>query len=179
YGGERGFADLESLLALPELDAVSICTPDYLHEPMVRAALAAGKHVLCEKPLAATLEQGERLAAAARQSDRVCMIGFSRRFREDSRAVKALVDNGDLGSIYHSRAGWLRRRFNPSVRGWFLSKERSGGGPLIDLGVHQIDLALWYMGHPKVLAVSGSVGQHFGERIGQGAPIDVEDNATA
>ena len=179
YGVVRGFADLDSLLALPELEAVSICTPNYLHEPMVRAALAAGKHVLCEKPLAATLEQGERIAAAARESDRVCMIGFSRRFREDSRAIKALVDNGDLGSIYHARVGWLRRRFNPSVRGWFLSKERSGGGPLIDLGVHLLDLGLWYMGHPKVVTVSGAVGQHFGERIGRGAPIDVEDNATA
>jgi predicted dehydrogenase len=146
---------------------------------MVRAALAAGKHVLCEKPLAASLEQGERIAAAARESDRVCMVGFARRFRDDSRAVKALVDAGDLGAIYHARAGWLRRYWNPSVRGWFLSKERSGGGPLIDLGVHQLDLALWFMGHPKAIAVSGQVSHHFAREIGGGTPVDVEDMASA
>ena len=115
YQVERGFGDLESLLALDGLDAVSICTPNFLHEPMVRASLAAGKHVLCEKPLAASLEQGERLAAAARDSDRVCMIGFGRRYREDSRAIKAIVESGDLGEIYHARCFWLRRSGIPRI----------------------------------------------------------------
>lgn len=179
YQIERGFGDLDSLLALDGLDAVSICTPNFLHEPMVRAALAAGKHVLCEKPLAASLAQGERIAAAARDSDRVCMIGFSRRYREDSRAIKAIVESGDLGEIYHAHSGWFRRRFNPSVRGWFLSKEKSGGGPLIDLGVHVLDLALWFMGNPRAIAVSGAVSHHFGERLGRGTPVDVEDMASA
>ncbi len=176
---ELGFDNLESLLALDGLDAVSICTPNFLHEPMVCAALAAGKHVLCEKPLAATLEQGERIAATARASDRVCMVGFSRRYRDDSRAVKALVESGELGEIYHAHTGWLRRRFNPSVRGWFLSKAQSGGGPLIDLGVHMLDLALWLMGNPKAVSVSGAVSHHFGERLGRGASVDVEDMASA
>jgi predicted dehydrogenase len=176
---ELGFENLESLLALDGLEAVSICTPNFLHEPMVCAALAAGKHVLCEKPLAATLEQGERIAATARASDRVCMVGFSRRYRDDSRAVKALVESGELGEIYHARTGWLRRRFNPSVRGWFLSKALSGGGPLIDLGVHMLDLALWLMGSPKAVSVSGAVSYRFGERLGRGAPVDVEDLASA
>lgn len=175
----RGFDDLASLLALDDLDAVSVCTPNFLHEPMTRQALSAGKHVLCEKPLAATLEQGERLAVATRESDRVCMIGFGRRFREDSRAVKALIDAGDLGEIYHARTGWLRRRWNPSVRSWFLSKELSGGGPLIDLGVHMLDLSLWLMGNPKAVAVSGAVSHHFGARLGHGTPVDVEDMADA
>lgn len=175
----RGFDDLAGLLALDDLDAVSVCTPNFLHEPMTRQALAAGKHVLCEKPLAATLEQGERLAVTARESDRVCMIGFGRRFREDSRAVKALIDAGDMGEIYHARAGWLRRRWNPSVRSWFLSKELSGGGPLIDLGVHMLDLSLWFMGNPKAVAVSGAVSHHFGTRLARGAPVDVEDMADA
>ncbi len=176
---ELGFENLESLLALDGLEAVSICTPNFLHEPMVCAALAAGKHVLCEKPLAATLEQGERIAATARASDRVCMVGFSRRYRDDSRTVKALVESGELGEIYHARTGWLRRRFNPSVRGWFLSKALSGGGPLIDLGVHMLDLALWLMGSPKAVSVSGAVSYRFGERLGRGAPVDVEDLASA
>lgn len=179
YQIERGFGDLESLLALAGLDAVSICTPNFLHEPMTRAALAAGKHVLCEKPLAASLEQGERLAAAARDSDRVCMIGFGRRYREDSWAIKAMIESGELGEIYHAHAGWFRRKFNPSVRGWFLSKEKSGGGPLIDLGVHVLDLALWLMGNPRAVAVSGAVSHRFGHRLGQGAPVDVEDMASA
>jgi predicted dehydrogenase len=176
---ELGFDNLESLLAVDGLDAVSICTPNYLHEPMVCAALAAGKHVLCEKPLAATLEQGERIAATARVSNRVCMIGFSRRYRDDSRAVKSLVESGELGEIYHAHTGWLRRRFNPSVRGWFLSKAQSGGGPLIDLGVHMLDLALWFMGNPRAVSVSGAVSYRFGERLGHGSPVDVEDMASA
>lgn len=176
---ERGFGDLESLLAFDRLDAVSVCTPNFLHEPMVRAALAAGKHVLCEKPLAATLAQGECMAAAARESDRVCMIGFSRRYREESRTIKALVETGQLGSIYHAHAGWMRRKFNPSVRGWFLSKDKSGGGPLIDLGVHVLDLSLWLMGNPKAVAVSGSVSHRFADRLGRGVPVDVEDMASA
>lgn len=175
----RGYDDLESLLAQDDLDAVSICTPNFLHEPMTRAALGANKHVLCEKPLAANLAQGERLAAAARESDRVCMVGFGRRFREDSRAVKALIDVGDFGQIYHARAGWLRRSWNPSVRGWFLSRELSGGGPLIDLGVHMLDLSRWFMGNPKAVAVSGAVSHHFGEKIGGGKSVDVEDLANA
>lgn len=179
YAIERGFGDLDSMLALDDLEAVSICTPNYLHEPMVCAALAAGKHVLCEKPLAATLEQGERIAAAARASDRVCMIGFSRRYREDSIAVKSLIERGELGHIYHARTGWIRRRWNPSVRGWFLSKAHSGGGPLIDLGVHMLDLALWFMGNPRAVAVSGAISHHFSERLGRGTPVDVEDMATA
>jgi predicted dehydrogenase len=176
---ERGFGDVETLLALDGLDSVSICTPNYLHEPMAVAALAAGKHVLCEKPLAATLEQGERIAEAARASDRVFMIGFSRRYREDSRAVKAIVDAGEFGQIYHAHTGWLRRRMNPSVSGWFLSKQFSGGGPLIDLGVHMLDLALWFMGNPRAISVSGSVAHQFGDRIGGGTPVDVEDLASA
>jgi predicted dehydrogenase len=176
---ECGFGDIESLLALDGLDAVSICTPNFLHEPMAIAALNAGKHVLCEKPLAATLAQGERIAAAARASNHVFMIALSRRYREDSRQVKAMVDAGELGQIYHAHTGWLRRRWNPSVRGWFLSKELSGGGPLIDLGVHMLDLALWFMGNPRAVSVSGSVSQHFGTEIGGGTAVDVEDMASA
>lgn len=179
YGIEQGIADLTSLLALPELDAVSICTPNFLHQPMVCTALAANKHVLCEKPLAATLDQGELLAKAASESDRVCMVGFGRRYRDDSRAVKALVEQGELGQIYHAHAGWLRRRWNPSVRGWFLSKEHSGGGPLIDLGVHLLDLSLWLMGNPRAVTVSGSVSRHFTSKLEGDPPADVEDLATA
>ncbi|HLH74440.1 MAG TPA: Gfo/Idh/MocA family oxidoreductase [Chloroflexota bacterium] len=179
YGVERGYGDFDDLLAVDELDAVSICTPNFLHQPMICAALAAGKHTLCEKPLAATLAQGELAAMAARESDRICMIGFSRRYREDSRLVKSLVDAGELGQIYHVRTGWLRRRWNPSVQGWFLSKQLSGGGPLIDLGVHMLDLALWFMGSPKAVSVSGSVSHHLGNTLSQTSSIDVEDLASA
>lgn len=179
YGIERGISDLASLWELPGLDAVSICTPNFLHQPMACDALAAGKHVLCEKPLAATLEQGELLAKAADESDCVCMVGFGRRYRDDSRAVKALVEKGELGQIYHVHAGWLRRRWNPSVRGWFLSKQHSGGGPLIDLGVHMLDLSLWLMGSPRALTVSGSVSRHFASKLGGDPPADIEDLATA
>ena len=179
HGIARGFHALDELLAVDELDAVSICTPNFLHQPMICAALAAEKHVLCEKPLAATLEQGERAALAARESDRICMIGFSRRYREDSRLLKGLIGSGELGEIYHVRTGWLRRQWNPTVRGWFLSKQHSGGGPLIDLGVHMLDLALWFMDSPKAVTVSGSVSHHLTRKLSQTVPVDIEDLASA
>ncbi len=93
--------------------------------------------------------------------------------------MKAIIANGDLGDVYHAHTGWLRRRWNPSVTGWFLSKERSGGGPLIDLGVHMLDLAMWLMGNPRAVSVSGTISERFQEKLGNGRPVDVEDMASA
>ncbi len=179
YGIERGFASLAELLDWGGCDAVSICTPNHLHAPMSIAALEAGQHVLCEKPLATTLAEGAAIVEKARASDRVFMMGFCRRYREDSKAVKRLVEAGELGEVYYARAGWLRREWNPTVRNWFLRKAQSGGGPLIDLGVHMLDLALWLMGDPEPVAVSGAVYNKLGPALARSAEMDVEDMASA
>lgn len=179
YGVRRGFSSLEELLDWGGCDAVSICTPNYLHAPMATAALDAGLHVLCEKPLANTLADGAAIVERARRSTTTFMMGFCRRYREDSQAVKRLVEAGDLGEIYYARTSWLRRHWNPGVRSWFLKREQSGGGPLIDLGVHMLDLALWLMGNPEPVAVSGATYGRLAPNLARGVEVDVEDMASA
>jgi predicted dehydrogenase len=178
-GVERGFASVDELLAMDELDAVSVCLPNFLHAPVSIAALERGLHVLCEKPLARTVAEGEQIAAAVARSGRVFMMALNNRFRPETLALKALVDAGGLGEIYYGKAGWLRRAWNPIVRGWFTNRAQSGGGPLIDLGVHMLDLAFWYMGNPAPAAVSGATYNRFRAQIAaQIGHIDTEDLAT-
>ena len=180
--GARIYGDYQEMLADGEIDAVSICTPNFLHAPMAIAALEAGKHVLLEKPLAHTLADGERLATAvAAHPGQAFMIAFNNRYRPDSVVLKQHIDAGALGDIYYAKSGWLRGAAEFALRGWFTQRERSGGGPLIDLGVHMLDLTLWFMGNPRPVSVSGSVYRKFGEmmRKSAGTEVDVEDLATA
>ncbi len=147
---------------------------------MAIGALELGKHVLLEKPLANTVEEGRRIADTVASSETVFMMAFNNRYRPDSRLLKAQIDAGVLGELYYAKAGWLRREWNPIVRGWFTTREMSGGGPLIDLGVHMLDLSLWFMGNPRPVSVSGSVYSKFGERMRpQIGHVDVEDLAAA
>lgn len=180
--GARIFGDYRELLADDGVDAVSICTPNFLHVPMAIDALDAGKHVLLEKPLAHTLADGERLAAkVVEYPDQAFMIAFNNRYRPDSIVLKQQIEAGELGDIYYAKAGWLRGAAEFFLRGWFTQRERSGGGPLIDLGVHMLDLSLWFMGNPRPVSVSGSVYYEFNDfmRESTGTDVDVEDLATA
>ena len=161
----RIYRDYTELLAQPDIDGVSICTPNHLHAPMTIAALEAGKHVLVEKPLATSIAEGEAMAEAAARTGRVLMAVFNYRFRNDSQAIKRYVEAGNLGEVYFARAGWLRHQGIPAgAGGWFTDKARSGGGCLIDLGVHMLDLALWLMGSPRVESVSASTYAALGPR---------------
>mgnify|MGYP005840023289 CR=1 FL=1 len=165
FGITRGFKDYRELLALPEVEAVHICLPNWLHAPVAIEALQAGKHVLCEKPPALTAADAQRMVDAARQSGRKLMICFNYRYRHDTRFVKRLIDAGDLGDIYYVKASWLRCSGIPGRKGgWFTRKALSGGGPLIDLGVHLLDLTLWLLGHPRPLTVTASTYAAFGPR---------------
>ncbi len=179
--GARIYGDYREMLESPDVDAVSICTPNFLHGPMAIDALDAGKHVLLEKPLAHNLEEGEHIAAKAASSDRALMIAFNNRYRPDSRMLKEQIEAGVLGDIYYAKTGWLRGASIFFLRGWFTQRARSGGGPLIDLGVHMLDLALWFMGNPRPVSVSGSVYHKFTDFMRQtaGNEADVEDLATA
>ena len=150
------YTDLDEMLTKADLDAVSVALPNKLHAPFTIKALRRGLHVLCEKPMARTLREAERMLAAAAKAGKNLMINFSYRFSDMSYALKEQVDLGVVGDIYFGRTVWHRRRGFPQFGSWFGDKEMAGGGPLLDLGVHRLDLALWLMGYPEPVAVSGS-----------------------
>ena len=155
------FKDYKELLKLKEIRAVSICTPNYLHKEAAVAALSAGKDVLCEKPMATSAKEAEKMVKAAQEAGRILMIGLNNRFRSEVQVLKRLIKEGELGDIYYAKCGWLRRRGIPGLGSWFTEEAKSGGGPLIDLGVHMIDLAWYLMGCPKAHSVTASAYQKF------------------
>ncbi|MBO9606258.1 MAG: Gfo/Idh/MocA family oxidoreductase [Paenibacillaceae bacterium] len=162
YGIGRVYTDYKELLASADIDAVSICTWNNSHAPISIAALGAGKHVLTEKPLCKTVAEALEVEAAARRSGKTLQVGFVRRYASNSGIVKSFLDNGELGDIYYAKASCIRRLGNPG--GWFSDMERSGGGPLIDVGVHVIDLCWYLMGRPKVKSISGNTYKRLGNR---------------
>jgi predicted dehydrogenase len=150
------FTDAPAMFRKAKLDGVSIATPNKFHAPLTIAALRRGLHVLCEKPMAMNAREAQRMVDQAKKARRNLMINFSYRFSDVSRALKQQVDSGLIGDIYFGRTVWHRRRGIPGLGGWFTDKQLAGGGPLVDLGVHRIDLALWLMGYPEPVAVSGA-----------------------
>lgn len=163
FGITRLYTDeAEMLAALPEIDAVDVCTWNAAHAPCSIMALNAGKHVFCEKPMAMTVEEAVSMKAAADKAGKLLMIGFVRRFGRDCDIVKDFVDGGTLGDIYYTKVRYLRRNGCPG--GWFGNRELSGGGPLIDLGVHVIDLARYIMGNKKPVSVYGLTFDKIGKR---------------
>lgn len=153
YGVEKYCTDYLEILDDPEIDAVSIATPTCTHKQMVLDALARGKHVLCEKPPAMNVEEVEECCRAAENADTLLMYGFVRRFSDQLQFMKKYVDSGAMGEIYY--ADLLRVERCLPVTGWFVEKEKSGGGNLFDGGIHEIDAALYLMGYPKVKSVKG------------------------
>lgn len=163
---EFGFADAHGsaaeLLARDDIDAVSICTWNNSHAPIAIDALKAGKHVLNEKPLCKTVEEAEQVAQAVKESGKHLEVGYVRRYGRNAQVLKSFIDAGDLGDLYYARTEIIRRVGNPG--GWFADVERSGGGPLIDIGVHCIDLCWWLMGKPKATSVSALSYDKLGNR---------------
>jgi len=151
------------LLAMEEIDAVDICTPNAYHAPLAIAALEAGKHVVVEKPMSVTAAEGKAMVAAARKAKKKLMVSLNNRFGPNAQALKGFVAAGRLGRVYFARALCTRRRGIPSW-GVFTSKKESGGGPLLDLGVHILDLTLWAMGLPEPVSVSGLTWAEIGMR---------------
>jgi predicted dehydrogenase len=148
---------LDDLLEDDSIDAIDVCTPNYLHAPMATAALESGKHVLCERPLARSAEEATLMAKAARKADRILMCAVQHRFRADAHLLRTFVEKGDLGSIFFAKAGWLRQRTEWDSDEWRRQKRESGGGVVLDLGFQMLDLSLWVVGNPKVASVTASV----------------------
>ncbi len=159
------FTDYKKMLEMDEIQAVSVCTPNFLHFQPTIDALEADKHVLCEKPLAMNAGEGEEMCRTAERTGRKLQVGFMTRFQSSAQALKRFVDAGEMGEIYSAHAVAMRRR---GIPGWgvFTQKDKQGGGPLIDIGVHILDLTLWLMGHPKPLRCSGQTYAKFGHREG-------------
>jgi len=153
-GIPHAYGDWQKMLDELELDVVSVCTPNAYHKEQTIAALEAGAHVLCEKPVATCHADAVEMFEAADDAGRTLMVGQTARFSPRSRAAKEIVDSGKLGEVYYAETYFLRRRGVPTW-GQFHMKEHSGGGPVYDLGVHAIDLLYWLLGNPKVQAVSG------------------------
>ena len=187
----RIYRDYQDLLADDDIDAVSIAVPNILHLPVALAAFEAGKHVLIEKPLARNAEEGVRMVEAAKAHGKLLGISFQRRTRHDIQLLREEVERGTFGRIYYSKAWWMRRSGIPGLGTWFTSKEGAGGGPLIDLGVHVLDMLLYVLGNPKITSVSAStyaeigpqgkggwVGRHRDQASAE-QKYEVEDLATA
>ena len=147
------YTDYHKLLEDPQIDAVSIVTPTFTHCDIVIDALKAGKKCLCEKPPARTLAEVERVVKTAEETGAFLMWAFVARFHPETKMLKEYIDAGNLGKIYHAEA--LRLMRYALISGWFLNKEKSGGGALIDNAIHEIDVAMYLMGYPKVKNVLG------------------------
>ncbi|HHX65115.1 MAG TPA: Gfo/Idh/MocA family oxidoreductase [Chloroflexi bacterium] len=165
HGIPRSYDSYEEMLAAEDLDAVSVCTPNFAHAAATVAALRAGVNVLCEKPMAMCVAEGKEMVAAARESGRLLQIGLNWRFTTEAQTLKRFIEAGELGDIYYGEATCLRRRGVPSW-GVFTRKDLQGGGALIDIGVHTLDHTMWLMGCPRPVAVMGATYTAFGKREG-------------
>lgn len=148
------YSNYHELLSDPSIEVIHVCTPNESHAEIAIAAMEAGKHVLCEKPMAKTAEGARRMLETSKRTGKKLSIGYNNRFRSDSRYLKELCSAGELGEIYYAKAHAIRRRAVPTW-GVFLDEEKQGGGPLIDIGTHALDLVLWMMDNYEPQAVLG------------------------
>lgn len=183
----HAYQSYHDLLATKALDAVAIAVPNALHAPITIAALEAGTHVFCEKPLATSLADGQAMVATAERTGRLLAVNMHQRQRAEILTLRAMIAAGELGTIRYAHARWLRRKGIPGFGSWFTQRTLAGGGVLMDIGVHMLDIVLWLMGYPEVIGVRGTThathGPHERGLGGWGADhipgglFDVEDFA--
>ncbi|NCO34013.1 MAG: Gfo/Idh/MocA family oxidoreductase [Armatimonadetes bacterium] len=166
YGIPKTFTSYRDLVALKEIDAVSVCTPNFFHKEPTVAALKSGKHVIVEKPMSMTVKESEAMVAAAKEANRVLVIGFQFRYSSQAQMIKRAIDEGILGNILYARCQALRRRGIPNW-GVFGQKKLQGGGSMIDIGVHIIEVAHYLMGSPQPVAVTGACYTYLGDKPSQ------------
>lgn len=184
------YTQFDEFIKQENIEAIDICTPNYLHSPFAVKAFEHGKHVFCEKPDSVSVEDVMKMNDASIAAGKVLMVMRNNRHTDAAKKLKKMADKGEFGELYCGRCGWIRRRGIPGRGGWFTTKAQSGGGPLIDLGVHMIDLAIYLMGNPTPVAVSGSIYNKFADneadassehaKFGEaasGGTFDVEDLA--
>jgi predicted dehydrogenase len=179
YGITTQYADAAELIANRNIDAVSVCLPNHLHVRFVVEALRAGKHVVCETPPALTVREARQIDSAAEKNSRVVLYAAQRRWGSHEQAAHQAIAKGYLGEVYHARTVWTRTRGIPLGTGWYTHKERSGGGAMIDVGLHMLDLAWYLMGKPAPISVYGVAHQRFAGLVPADVTNDVEDAAFA
>jgi predicted dehydrogenase len=149
---EEKYSDYNELLEKSDADAVIIATPTNTHKEIAIASLKANKDILVEKPLARSFEEAKEIVDAAQKYNRKLMVGMNLRFRPDAMILRSLLNSGEIGEPYYLKAGWIRRQ--SSTGKWFTQKEESGGGVIIDLGIHLLDLSMWLLDYQPVESVS-------------------------
>ena len=188
YEIPRVFASASELIGSSDVDAVVVAVPNMAHAELTVAALEAGKHVLCEKPMALNGTAAREIVAAEKKAGKTVMVAHQMRWNAAAIETRQLVEAGELGEVYNARCGWMRRKGIPGWGSWFTRMDQSGGGPLIDIGVHLLDMTIWLMGSPKPVSVFGATYAKFGPNqkgLGSwGTPqwdgvFNVEDLATA
>lgn len=187
--GAATYEDFEAMYEEEELDAVAVSVPNKIHEPAVVAALERGLDVLCEKPLAHSLESAERITEVARESEGFCAVNFHNRITAAAEMFKGYQEEGRFGEVTHVQGNYVRWRGIPGHGSWFTDRELAGGGALVDIGVHAIDFALYLLDYPAVEEVMGISRSNFGAREDYADPedwgtegnaaFDVEDSVTA
>ncbi|MGI6653684.1 MAG: Gfo/Idh/MocA family protein [Christensenellales bacterium] len=188
FGIPQAFDSTEALLAGADVDMIDVCVWNHAHAEVVCASAEAGKAILCEKPLADSLESARRIEAKVKGAGVPFMCAMSARWSPAAQLLKAMIEAGELGNIYYAKTGYIRRRGTPI--GWFTDKSKSGGGPVIDIGVHNIDCTWFLMGRPKPTRVSASIYSPIGNFKTRGVSrwqavdsdvtaFDTEDSATA
>lgn len=183
------YSDYNELLAQKDIAMVAIGLPNILHAPVTIAALNAGKHVLCEKPMSVNAQNAEQMIETARKNTRILSINHQMRFEPTALAMRDAVREGKLGHVYHVEGRWIRNAGIPGFGGWFTNKKMAAFGALFDIGVHMLDLSLFVLGFPKVLSVKGFLNDELGrQKIGLGGwgadrategVFDVDDTAIA
>lgn len=161
YGIGQVYSSAEEMLQKADIEAVDICTWNNGHAPVCIAAAKAGKHVLCEKPLAMNLSQALEMQKAVEEAGVVFMLAVPSRFSYENMYLRDLYEKGELGEVYYAKTSAVRRRGTPS--GWFTDRKTSGGGPVIDIGIHRIDAAWYLMGNPRPVRVSANVFAKIGD----------------
>lgn len=188
YDIDHVYTDYKNLISRDDVEAVVICLPNNMHHEVAIAALKAGKHVLCEKPMSYRTDWAQNMVDAANEAGKIIQIAMVSRFRPETQWLHKKVLAGDFGKVYYGRAHYIRRSGIPGWGSWFTRKITAGGGPLIDVGVHGLDLIWYLMGKPQPISVYGvtyaELGPHKKGLGGWGVPVwdgyfDVEDFAAA
>ncbi|MFW6189702.1 MAG: Gfo/Idh/MocA family protein [Planctomycetota bacterium] len=185
YDIPRAFTDFGELLEIDEIDAVDVCLHNNLHAQVSIAAMEAGKHVYCEKPLAGSYVDARRMVEKSRETGQMLSMQLGSLFRTETTAARHLIDDGHLGQPYYAKSSYYRRRGRPYVDGYgsraFVSKETAAGGALFDMGVYHISQILYLLGNPDVLTVSGTTHQEIDmyEERREESDFDVEELGVA
>ena len=180
FGLERTYPDYREMLEKEKLDAVGVALPNYLHAPATIASLEAGAHVLCEKPPAMNADEARSMRDASERAGRLLMFGVQRRFAPSVRAARRAIVDGRLGEVFHARTRCLRARWIPLGKdNWFVDPARSGGGSLIDIGVHMLDVAWHLLGHPAPVTVSAAAYQKFAHIVPVPLDPSIDDSVFA